>query len=668
MGRKPVFNGLFELFGKRVVEPAIDDNYDGVGNCKIVPDISILGSEEREAVEDIAQKMRSKITKDNRERIKKYWDFWDSNVFEMRDANSNLLNTGLTYDNFFVDLHFREFMNEGFKKPNVAVFDVDNTLFLDGNLTYNPHSKMMGLMDMGVKLSSFNSPDVLFSDYNDMSDISHGGKKIISAEGIYDFQNLSKMDMHLSRGFAEIYNLHKKDGADAFFETKLQFLKEMCAHPEKTCISQTCFHDIMLLRKFYDTVAFITLSDNDVAKVLFEISDFVMPKSTDFGELMSIGSSFRLGARKIDLTDDNSLRQSVNLAFGPKKVNMLNNYFVRSGVSEKMRAISTISDILSSDPTAMVSGDISAYEDVCGLDYPLAVVAYGADSKQVTLMLTSDNVEDFSSLKDMSSEDGVGRVICNFVENDKNSGWGEIIEGYASQNGISFNKIEKATDVVTLELFEQSIKTMLLDYGYDGIKYICGELEGIKSLIDEYQKVGDDDILEDIKDGFESLYVNMCDKYHGDIYDQSDVNGGDTLFLKLLKLEIKDITKGYGGLKQPGFRLYTSGLWNLDRGVIEKIGKTISGMDDEYTKSMYDFAGMSAVGTGLSSQILAVPDDIKNIYTKINHDLFGEIARMFLDPERSSQFLAGAYNNGSGTLSILEKRMCLNETFFQLMN
>lgn len=663
MGGKPVFNGLFKLLGKRVVEPAIDDNYDGVGNSKTVPDVSILGSEEREAVEEIACKINSKIDDDNQKRIRDYWDFWDSNVFEMRDTNSNLLGA-LSYDDFFVDLSFRNFMRKGsFVKPTLGIFDVDKTLFLNGNMTYNPHNKdMIGLMDVGVKLGIFNSPDNLFSEYMDMSNFSDDGGRIISAEGVYDSQKLSEMDLRLSRGFADIYNLHKVGGGDAFFEVKLQFLKEMCAHPENTCISQTYFHDLMLLRNFYDTVALITLSDNDIAKVIFEISDLVMPDS-NCGNVISIGSTLSVGARKIDITDDNILRKHVNIAFGPKKVDLLNRYFRKSkGVSEKMRTISTISDVLSSDPAAF-SLDMANIENVCGLDYPLAVVAYGIEPEPVTLSIISDNIEDFSGLNELDPDGNVKKVICNFVENDENSDWSKAIQEYATTNGVYFNRIKKAIDVVTLELFEQSIKTVLFDYGFDGIKYICGELEGIRPLIEDYNISYDEEILENIRDRFELLRNTLIEDYH-DIKECESPNCGATLFLKLLDLEINDIDKGYG-LKRPGSRIKTSGIFNMDKQTIETIERSVSDKGVAYARSMYGSAGLGAV---YESQVSSVPDTIPGIYKKNNIDFLSEIVKMFADPEKSYAFLAKTYGDSPETLSVLNEVTRNNEGFLRLMN
>ncbi|MBW6462306.1 MAG: hypothetical protein K0B07_04640 [DPANN group archaeon] len=663
MGGKPVFNSLLRLFGKSVVEPAIDDDLDGVSS-QTLPDISSSDSEVNDTVKDVAERVKLRITEDNRKRINEYWDFWDSNVFEMQNTNSNLLTGGLlSYDNFFVDLYFRDLMNDGFKKRNIAVFDVDNTLFQDGNLTFNPHnSNMIGLMDVGVKQGIFNSPYEIFSDYMDMSDISLNGKSIISLEGIYDYEKLSKMDLHLSRGFAEIYNLHKVDGGKAFFEAKLHFLKEMCAHPEKTCMTQTYFQDLMLLRKCYDTVAFLTLSDNDIAKVIFEISDLVMSGS-DYGKVMSIGSTLSVGARKIDIDDNNSLNRYVNLAFGPKKINLLNRYFREFGVSEKIRTISTISDILSSDPTAFSLKDMVDIENVCGLDYPHAVIAYDVKPEQVIFKLTSDNIEDFSGLKEFDSKGNVKRVICNFVGNSKNDEWSEVIEKYAFTNGIYFNKIKKATDVVTLELFEQSIKTMLFDYGFDGIKYICNELEGVKPIIEKYMLNFSEDILEDIRDRFELMRNTLIDDYPT-IKSGNDCEEDVTLFLKLLSMEINDIDKKYG-LKRPGSRLKTSCLFNIDERTIEKIEKSLQDKEKAYSKPMYEFADLSYVP---KLQVSPVSDTFSGIFQKNNTALLGEVVRLFANHEKSYSFLAKTYCCEPDTLSVLKDVTCRNEMFLRLMN
>ncbi|NOQ55800.1 MAG: hypothetical protein GQ477_03250 [Nanohaloarchaea archaeon] len=666
MGVKPVFNSLFKLFGKNAVEPEIDNHVDGVGN-KTVPDSSSLSPEEKEAVCDMALKINSKIDADNRKRIIDYWDFWESNVFEMKNTNSNLLGS-FSYDNFFVDLSFRNFMrDESFVKPTLGIFDVDGTLFKKGNLTYNSHSNRIGLMDVGVKQGIFNSPDELFYGYMGMSDFSAEGDRIINIDGMYDVSKLLKMDLHLSRGFAEIYNLHKDGGGDAFFEAKLYFLKEMCAHPEKTCISQTYFHDLMLLRHFYDTVALITLSDNDIAKVIFEISDLVMP---DFncGQVISMGSTLSVGARKIDITDDNSLKKHVNLAFGPKKVNLLNNYFRKSGVSEEMRTISSISDILSSDPLAFSLEDMVNIENVCGLDHPLAVVAYDKIPGQFNLSLTSDNIEDFSGLNELSPKGNIGRIICNFVENNQNGDWSDVIKKYADENGIDFNKIKKATDVVTLELFEQSIKTILFDYGFSGIKYICSELDEIRPLIEEYG-VGrgddSDDILENIRDRFESLRDTLIKDYHGDVKSSGSSDDNATLFLNLLNLEIADMGNNAYGVERLGSRIKTSGLFNMDKQTIENIEKSLSGQGEDYVKSMREFLGFSYFS---ESQVTSVSDILRGIYLKNNHDCFGEVVGMFLDPEKSYVFLARTYGDSPETLSVLDRVTKKNEIFLRCMN
>ncbi|MCK5062718.1 MAG: hypothetical protein KAR23_02210, partial [Candidatus Aenigmarchaeota archaeon] len=537
MGKKLPFKGLFRKFGY-FVDSRIDANEDS-------EPVTDMDSEGKESMADIAEKLRPQIEAENNERIKEYWNFWENSIFDMQKANASLLNAGLSHDDFFVDLCFRDIRPHKIGMEKIGVFDVDNTLFYDGNLTCNPSvTGKLGLMDVGVKIGTFNSPYELLVDYKDISDFSANGEKILSMDG-YDKGRLAKMDMHLRHGFAEVYNLHMDGGVNRFIETKLHFLKEICEHPEKTCIPYTYFHDLMLLSSFYDKLVFITLSDNDIANALFGIAEQIMPEEYH-GKITTIGSSFSVKHKKIDIDDKNILKDSVCLPFGPKKIEKLNSCLMCGEVSEKMRVINSISNAFESDPTIFDVNDMVRFEDVCGLDYPIAASLYGGqDTKNdVLLTVTSDNIEDFSGLT-IGAENKTKRTTCNFVENEANQAWCETIRTYANNNGFSFNKITKATDVLVFELFGQSVETMFIDYGFEGIEYICSGLDKIRPKIYEYRDVLEDkddsgDTLGSIKDSMESLRDNIIDKYHDGQYDGMSGRNA-TLFLHLLDLEIRDI-------------------------------------------------------------------------------------------------------------------------------
>ncbi|MCK5043360.1 MAG: hypothetical protein KAR51_05005, partial [Candidatus Aenigmarchaeota archaeon] len=249
MGKKQPFKGLFRKFGN-IVNSKIDANEDSKSVTGVVD------SEERASIADIAEKLRPQIEAENNERIKKYWNLWENSMFDMQKANASLLNAGLSHKDFFVDLCFRDIMPHKVGMKKIGVFDVDNTVVYDGNLTCNSSGTgKLGLMDVGVKIGAFNSPYELLADYKHISDFSENGEKILSMDG-YDKGRLAKMDMHLCHGFAEVYNLHMDGGVNGFIETKLHFLKEICEHPEKTCIPYTYFHDLMLLGSFYDKLVF----------------------------------------------------------------------------------------------------------------------------------------------------------------------------------------------------------------------------------------------------------------------------------------------------------------------------------------------------------------------------------------------------------------------------
>ncbi len=662
MGKKPVFNRLFQILGKDVVKPAVDANEDGE------PVIGI-DSEEKQGIEDIAEKLRLQIEAENNERIKKYWDLWENSIFDMQKANASLLNIGLSHEDFFVDLYLRNIMPHKIGMEKIGVFDVDNTLFSKGNLTCNPYGTgKLGLMNVGVKLGIFNSPVQLLADYMNISNLSANGKKILSMDGIYDMEQLAKMDMHLRHGFAEVYNLHKDGGVDGFFEAKLHFLKHICESPEKTCIPYTYFHDLMLLGSFYDELVFITLSDNDIANALFGIADMIMPEEYR-GKITTIGSSFSVNRKKMNIDDKNVLNNSVRIPFGPRKIDMLKTCSIGSGVSEKIRMVYEMSNAFELDPTIFDVDNMVPFENVCGLDYPIAAVLYGEkDTKNdICLTFTSDNVEDFSGISAIKTDENIGGIICNFVENEANQGWSKTIETYAKDNGFSFNKITKATDALLFELSGQSIKTVLFDYGLEGVKDICLGLDKIRPKVYEYrdafgEKDGSDGVLEDIKDLMESLRDNIIDKYHDGQYDTMSGKNA-TLFLHLLDLEITDIETGYGN-RLPGSRLFASGLWNVDMELIEKIEKETAAADDIYLKSLSEVSDRSGSGP----QVVSVPESLKCAYGKNNVDIFNGIALMLVNPQESYDFFARYYQGIEGTLSAIKSATLKNEMFMQLMN
>ncbi|MCK4808954.1 MAG: hypothetical protein KAS90_05000, partial [Candidatus Aenigmarchaeota archaeon] len=615
-----------------------------------------------------AEKLRPQIEAENNERIKEYWNLWENSMFDMQKANASLLNAELSHEDFFVDLCLRDIMPHKVGMEKIGVFDVDNTLLYDGNLTCNPYGTgKLGLMDVGVNIGAFNSPYELLVDYKDISDFSANGEKILSMDG-YDKGRLAKMDMHLCHGFAKIYNLHKDGGVDGFVETKLHFLKDICEHPEKTCIPYTYFHDLMLLASFYDKLVFITLSDNDIANALFGIAEQIMPEEYH-GKITTIGSSFSVKRKKIDIDDKNILKDSVCLPFGPKKIGMLNSCLMCGEVSEKMRVINGISNAFESDPT--IVDDMVWFEDVCGLDYPIAAILYGGkDTKNdICLTFTSDNIEDFSGLT-IGAENKTKRTICNFVENEANQGWCETIRTYANNNGFSFNKITKATDVLVFELFGQSIETMFFNYGFEGIKYICSGLDKIRPKVYEYRdalenKDDSGDALGNIKDSVESLRDNIIDKYHDGQYDGMSGKNA-TLFLHLLNLEIrdiKDIKNGYGK-RLPGSRLFASGLWNVDMKLIEKIKNDAAVADDIYLKPLSEVSGRSESGP----QVVSVPESLKSAYGKNNNDIFNRILLMLVNPQESYDFFARHYSGSEGTLSAIKSATLKNEMFMHLMN
>ncbi len=658
MGEKPIFWRLLQRFGKNGVQSAIDANEDGES-------VTGVDSEERASIADIAEKLRPQIEAENRERIKEYWDFWENSMFNMQKANANLLNAGLLHDDFFVDLCLRDIMPHNVGMENIGVFDVDNTLFYDGNLTCNPYGTgKLGLMDVGVKIGAFNSPYELLVDYKDISDLSANGEKILSMDG-YDKDRLAKMDMHLRHGFAKIYNLHKDGGVEGFVETKLHFLKDICEHPEKTCIPYTYFHDLMLLSSFYDKLVFITLSDNDIANTLFGIAEMIMPEEYH-GKITTFGSSFSVKRKKIDIDDKNILNDSVRLPFGPKKIGMLKSCLMCSEVSDRMRVINGISNAFESDPT--IVDDMVRFEDVCGLDYPIAAILYGEkDTKNdICLTFTSDNIEDFSGLTS-GAKNKTKRTICNFVENEANQGWCETIRTYANDNGFSFNKITKATDVLVFKLFGQSIETMFFNYGFEGIEYICSGLDKIRPKVYGYRDALEDkddsgDALGDIKDSMESLRDNIIDKYHDGQYDEMSGRNA-TLFLHLLDLEIKDIENIYSK-RLPGSRLFASGLWNVDMKLIEKIKNDAAVADDIYLKPLSEVSGRSESGP----QVVSVPESLKCAYSKNNNDIFNRTLLMLVNPQESYDFFARYYSGSEGTLLAIESATLKNEMFMQLMN
>ena len=659
MGKKQPFKGLLRKFGN-IVNSKIDANEDGESVTGVVD------SEERANIADIAEKLRPQIEAENNERIKKYWNLWENSMFDMQKANASLLNAGLSHKDFFVDLCFRDIMPHKRGMEKIGVFDVDNTLLSKGNLTCNPYGTgKLGLMDVGVKLGIFNSPYELLVNYKDISDFSANGEKILSMDGIYDMEQLAKMDMHLRHGFAEVYNLHMDGGVDGFFEAKLHFLKHICEHPEKTCIPYTCFHDLMLLASFYDKLVFITLSDNDIANAVFGIAEQIMPE--EYREkITTIGSSFSVKRKKIDIDDKNILKDSVHLPFGPKKIKMLNSCLMRGEVSEKMRVINGISNAFESDPT--IVDDMVRFEDVCGLDYPIAAILYGEkDTKNdICLTFTSDNIEDFSGLTS-GAKNKTKRTICNFVENEANQGWCETIRTYANDNGFSFNKITKATDVLVFKLFGQSIETMFFNYGFEGIEYICSGLDKFRPKVYGYRDALEDkddsgDALGDIKDSMESLRDNIIDKYHDGQYDEMSGRNA-TLFLHLLDLEIKDIENIYSK-RLPGSRLFASGLWNVDMKLIEKIKNDAAVADDIYLKPLSEVSGRSESGP----QIVSVPESLKSAYGKNNNDIFNRILLMLVNPQESCDFFSRHYSGSEGTLSAIENATAHNEMFMQLMN
>jgi len=666
MGKKPLFGSLLQRLGKKVVKPAIDANEDGEPVTGIGEPVTGIDSEEKEGIADIAEKLRLQIEAENNERIEKYWDLWENSMFDMQKANAILLNAGLSHKDFFVDLCLRDIMPHKIGMEKIGVFDVDNTLLYDGNLTCNPScTGKLGLMNVGADLGFFNPYDTLIADYMVISDFSANGEKILSMDG-YDKGRLAKMDMHLCHGFAKVYNLHKDGGVEGFVETKLHFLKHICEHPEKTCIPYTYFHDLMLLGSFYDKLVFITLSDNDIANVLFGIAEMIMPEEYH-GKITTFGSSFSVKHKKIDIDDKNVLKDSVSLPFGPKKIGMLNSCLMCGEVSERMRVINGISNAFESDPT--IVDDMVKFKDVCGLDYPIAAILYGdKDTKNdICLTFTSDNIEDFSGLT-IDAENKTKRTICNFVENEANQGWCKTIRTYANNNGFSFNKITKATDVLVFELFGQSIETMFFDYGFEGIKYICSGLDKIRPKVYEYRDALEDkensgNALEDIKDSMEFLRDNIIDKYHDGQYDGMSGRNA-TLFLHLLNLEIRDIETGYGN-RLPGSRLFASGLWNIDMKLIENIEKDAAVAEDIYLKPLSEVSGRSGSGP----QVVSVPESLKCAYGKNNVDIFNGIALMLVNPQESYNFFAKHYQGSEGTLLAIERATkCRNEMFMHIMN
>ena len=668
MGKKPLFRDLFRNVSKSSVEPLIDDLEDG--NSVDVLSPSVLDSEEREALRDIVDKLKPKINAENKEKMEAYWDFWEPYILEMQRANSHVLGKKqFSFDNLFLDESFMNLMKMRDLRKKVVICDIDNTVF-SGNLTYVPDdTNALALINIGQKYGVFNDADNLFADYSAIGKVNSGNsaQEILNLNGIYDFAELKRLDVYFSKGFTEVYNLHREGNYDDYMMVKFCLLNEICKHPENSCLSPTYLQDILLIKKFCDKAVFITLSEDMITKVLFGLADMFVPENEQ-GNIVCIGSQFSVHKGWIDVNNKDMVNECVNLAFGPKKTWMLEKYFLSSDVSEKIRTINSVANHFSFDPTVISPDDIDMLECVYGLDVPVATVLYLDDKliENVDVVFNTDNIEDPSGLLGLRENNkNIRRVTCNLIKNDQ---WIDAVEEYAQKNNIVLNRIDKATDFVTLEIFEQSIRTMLFDYGSDGIMDICKKAGRIKQkadICDGYGNVsssGSFEDLQDIRNMFVSLKYDLQRKYTKNC---EKCNGNkSTLFSHLLDLEIRniDFRLKNSSSRKIGCEMLKSGIWDFDPACIGNIMKN----DELYVLPLSQSINFD---TSNNPAIKTVMDYIKNdVYGWSNNDLFSGIINMFVDQDDVYSFFTDIYLSHDDEMlkTIKKSSMLINEMFLPL--